>query len=114
MTSVTGVEVSPDLKTCKAFISVLGDEKSREETFAGLHSAGGFIRRELARSVNLRNTPEITFVVDQSIEYGVDMAKRIDEVIEADTAAQASRPQEEETALDGCQEESPAEGGMDA
>ena len=94
MTSVTGVEVSPDLKTCKAYISVLGDEKSREDTFAGLRSAGGYIRRELARCVNLRNTPEISFIMDQSIEYGVGMAKRIDEVIEADTAA-AARPSED-------------------
>lgn len=100
MTSVTSVEVSPDLKTCKAYISVLGDEKSRADTFAGLHSAGGYIRRELARSVNLRNTPEITFIMDQSIEYGVDMAKRIDEVTRADAAAQEARSQEEESSED--------------
>ena len=80
MTSVVTVEVAPDLKTCKAYISVLGDEQSQKDTLAGLKSAEGFIRRELARSINLRNTPQIRFILDQSIEYGVNMSKLIDEV----------------------------------
>ena len=80
MTSVVTVEVAPDLKTCKAYISVLGDEKEQADTLAGLKSAEGFIRRELAHTVNLRNTPEIRFILDQSIEYGVRMSKLIDEV----------------------------------
>ena len=80
MTSVVAVEVAPDLKTCKAYISVLGDEQSQKDTIAGLKSAEGYIRRELARTLNLRNTPEIRFVLDQSIEYGVNMSKKIDEV----------------------------------
>ena len=52
-----------------------------DSTFAGLTSAMGYIRRELAHSVNLRNTPEITFIMDQSIEYGVNMSHKIDEAI---------------------------------
>ena len=80
LTSVVAVEVAPDLKTCKAYISVLGDEESQAKTLAGLKSAEGFIRSKLARTVNLRNTPEIRFVLDQSIEYGVKMSKMIDEV----------------------------------
>lgn len=80
MTSVVAVEVSPDLKTCKAYISVLGDEQSQKDTLKGLRSAEGFIRMKLARNINLRNTPEITFVSDQSIEYGVNMSRLIDEV----------------------------------
>lgn len=80
MTSVVAVEVAPDLKTCKAYVSVLGDEKAQQDTLAGLKSAVGYIRRELARTINLRNTPEIRFVLDQSIEYGVNMSKLIDEV----------------------------------
>ena len=78
--SVTGVEVTPDLKFCKVYISVLGDEEAKADTMAGLNSAAGFIRRELARTVNLRNTPELKFVMDQSIEYGMKMSKLIDEV----------------------------------
>lgn len=80
MTSVVAVEVAPDLKTCKAYISVLGDEKAQQDTIAGLKSAEGYIRRELAHTVNLRNTPEIRFILDQSIEYGVRMSRLIDEV----------------------------------
>ena len=79
-TSVVAVEVAPDLKTCKAYISVYGDEKVQKDTFEGLRSAEGYIRRELAARVNLRNTPEIRFIVDQSIEHGVRMSKLIDEV----------------------------------
>ena len=74
LTSVVAVEVAPDLKTCKAYISVLGDEESQAKTLAGLKSAEGFIRSKLAKTVNLRNTPEIRFVLDQSIEYGVKMS----------------------------------------
>ena len=68
MTSVVAVEVAPDLK------------KSQADTLAGLKSAEGYIRRTLAKNINLRNTPAITFIIDQSIEYGVEMSKKIDEV----------------------------------
>jgi ribosome-binding factor A len=81
LTSVVSVEVAPDLKTCKAYISVLGGEESQKNTIAGLRSAEGYIRRELARNLNLRNTPLITFILDQSIEYGVRMSKMIDDVV---------------------------------
>ena len=80
LTSVVSVEVAPDLKSCKAYISVFGDEKAREDTLAGLRSAEGYIRGRLAKSINLRNTPEIRFIMDQSIEYGVNMSRLIDEV----------------------------------
>ena len=79
-TSVVAAEVAPDLKTRKAYISVLGDGKAQTVTLEGLDSAVGYIRRELARTLNMRNTPEIRFILDQSIEYGVNMSKRIDEV----------------------------------
>ncbi|MBP3914153.1 MAG: 30S ribosome-binding factor RbfA [Lachnospiraceae bacterium] len=84
MTSVTDAIVAPDLKTCKVYISVLGDEDTVRETMEGLNSAKGFIRRELAHRLNLRNTPELTFVMDQSIGRGVEMSKLIDEVIRHD------------------------------
>lgn len=84
MTSVVAVEVAPDLKTCKAWISVLGNEESQKDTLAGLKSAEGYIRNQLAKKINLRNTPEIRFIIDQSIEYGVNMFKMIDEVNRAD------------------------------
>ena len=84
LTSVVAVEVAPDLKTCKAYISVLGDSEAQKATLEGLKSAEGYIRRELAHTVNLRNTPEIRFILDPSIEYGVHMSKIIDEVTAKD------------------------------
>lgn len=81
MTTVVTAEVTPDLKYCKAYISVLGSKEAAENTMKGLNSAVGYIRKALAKSVNLRNTPEITFVLDQSIEYGVRMSKLIDDVM---------------------------------
>jgi len=84
MTSVTKVEVAPDLKTCRVYISVLGDESKLDDTLKGLQSAGGYLRSELARRANLRNTPELRFLGDTSIAYGVSMSKKIDEVIASD------------------------------
>ncbi|CUH92461.1 30S ribosome-binding factor RbfA [Herbinix luporum] len=80
MTSVIDVYVAPDLKTAKVYISVMGDEESKKETYQGLKSAASFIRGQLAKNLNLRNTPELTFIIDDSIEYGVKMSKLIDEV----------------------------------
>ena len=90
MTSVVAVEVAPDLKTCKAWISVLGDEKAQTDTLAGLQSAEGYIRGQIARTINLRNTPQIHFIMDQSIAYGVNMSKRIEEVVASDRKAAES------------------------
>ena len=96
MTSVVAVEVAPDLKSCKAYISVLGDEAAQKDPLAGLKSAEGFIKRQLAKTINLRNTPEITFVMDQSIEYGVNMSRKIDEVITQDEQVAEERAAEEQ------------------
>lgn len=94
MTSVVAVEVAPDLKTCKAYISVLGDEEAQQSTLEGLRSAQGYIRRELARTVNLRNTPDIRFILDQSIEYGVNMSRKIDEINAKSNAESREEPTE--------------------
>ena len=80
MTSIVTVEVAPDLKSCKAYVSVLGDEAAQADTIKGLKSAEGYIRTKLASNINLRNTPQIQFILDQSIEYGVTMSKKIDEI----------------------------------
>lgn len=80
LTSVMSVEVTPDLKFAKIFISVLGDEEAKEKTMEGLKKSASYARHQLARRMNLRNTPELTFVLDNSIEYGVMMSKKIDEL----------------------------------
>lgn len=92
MTTVIAVEVTPDLKFCKAYISVLGNEEAGKDTIQGLKSAVGFIRTQLAKRINLRNTPELTFILDQSIEYGVNMTRLINEV----TAGMSDEAQTEE------------------
>ena len=106
MTSVLAVEVAPDLKTCKAWVSVYGDEDKKKETMEGLKSASGFIRGELARRVNLRNTPQLQFILDDSIAYGVEMSRRIDDVLAADRRAEGLRVDEpEEESFDSSEED---------
>ena len=95
MTSVTAVEVAPDLKTCRAYISVLGDEEEKRNTLQGLKNAEGYIRRQLAKTINLRNTPEIRFILDESIEYGVAMSKLIDEVSKKEDAQEVQEDGED-------------------
>lgn len=95
MTSVTAVEVAPDLKTCRAYISVLGDAEAKKNTIEGLKNAEGYIRRQLAKSINLRNTPEIRFILDESIEYGVTMSKLIDEVSRKESAQEVQEDGED-------------------
>ena len=99
-TSVMEVEVAPDLKTCKVLVSVLGDEAHKEDTMKALHSASGYIRTLLARRVDLRNTPELIFKLDDSTEYGIAMMKKIDEVMEEQRAKAALRGDPDEDTED--------------
>ncbi len=85
LVSVTAADVAADLKTCKVYVSVLGDEKARLDTSTALEKAEGFIRHALAANLNLRNTPKLSFIMDDSIEYGVAMSGKIDEVIRRDS-----------------------------
>ncbi|WP_058485196.1 30S ribosome-binding factor RbfA [Defluviitalea phaphyphila] len=80
MVSVVSVNTTNDLKYSKIYISVLGNDEQKEAVLEGLKSAGGFIRREIARRINLRNTPELIFKIDDSIEYGIHLSKIIDNV----------------------------------
>ena len=96
MTSITRVIVATDLKTCKVYVSVYGDAEKKEETMAGLRSSEGFLRRMLAKNLNLRNTPELQFLLDESIEYAMDMMKKIDalEIPSDDEAGEENDPAE--------------------
>ena len=80
MISVIAVETTNDLKTAKVFISVLQDNK-KEAALAALTKAQGYIRKEIARRINLRNTPELLFRLDESIERGMQMSKMIADVM---------------------------------
>ena len=87
--SVTDAIVAPDLKTAKIFISVLGDDQDGCRTMEGIRSSAGYIRHQLAVRLNLRNTPQLEFILDKSIAYGVDMSHKIDQVMEHDREADA-------------------------
>lgn len=80
MTSVVTVEVAPDLKSAKVYVSVLGTQDEMKETLKGLKSAASFLRGQLAKTLNLRNTPELIFIMDNSIEYGVHMSQIIHDI----------------------------------
>lgn len=102
MVTVVSAEVTPDLKYCKAYVSILGSKEHVRDAYEGLTRAVRFIRKELAERVNLRNTPELKFILDQSIEYGVNMSKLIDDVTaamksEEDHGRQDDEPEEEDT-----------------
>jgi ribosome-binding factor A len=105
MTSVIAVEVAPDLKTAKVFISVLGDKESKDNTLRGLKSASSFMRGQLAKTLNLRNTPELTFVIDTSIEYGAHMSKLINEVNKNSSESEEDFDEDTEDNLDESTEE---------
>ena len=76
MISITHVETTPDLRYAKVYVSFLQEEKAKD-AMKGLKSAGGFLRRELGRTLNLRYTPELVWALDDSITYGAKMLKLI-------------------------------------
>ena len=84
--TVTGVETSPDLRQARVFVSVLGDERKREKTLAGLAAAHGVLQARIARELRMKRTPQLAFEYDQSVERGVRMARLIDELAPDDSA----------------------------
>lgn len=82
--SVTGVRVTKDLRYARVYVSVFGSEKEKSDAMAALKNASGFVRREIGQRVQLRYTPEITFLLDDSIEHGIHISKLIDETIKSD------------------------------
>jgi ribosome-binding factor A len=79
--TVTGVETSADLRHARVFVSVLGSERVREQTLAGLAAAHGVLQARLARELRLKRTPTLAFEYDPSVEAGVRMSKLIDELV---------------------------------
>ena len=76
MISITHVETTPDLRWAKVYVSFLQEDRAKE-ALKGLKSAGGYLRRELGRALNLRYTPELNWALDDSITYGAKMLKLI-------------------------------------
>jgi len=82
--TVTGVETSADLRHARVFVSVLGSERARQETLAGLAAAHGVLQSRIARELRLKRTPTLAFEYDPSVEAGVRMSKLIDELVHDD------------------------------
>ena len=101
MTSVVKTDTTRDLKYCKIYVSVLGNDEKKADVKDALTSANGFIRRELARRLNLRNTPELTFILDDSIEYSIHMEAKLKEIHQADEERRAMFPESAAEAEDG-------------
>ena len=85
MISVTKVKVTPDLKFAKVYVSIL-NSKNVKETMEGLKKSSGFIRTELAKRINLRNTPELIFEIDDSMEYGAKIDSILREILPNETS----------------------------
>ena len=82
MVTVTGVEVTPDTTRAHVYVSVLGEPEEQEEAMQGLRSAAGYLRRELGRRIRLRNTPELVFHLDTSLEHGEHISALLDQLWE--------------------------------
>ena len=78
--TVTGVRTAPDLRQARVFVSVLGSERKREQSLAGLAAAHGVLQARLARELRLKRTPQLAFEYDPSVERGVRMTQLIDEL----------------------------------
>lgn len=90
--SITDVAVSEDLRHARVFVSVLGDDDAKAQTMAGLHSAQGFIRAEVAKRMRTRYTPEIAFKLDESIERGTRIMSLIRDVTKETHEPTPGRP----------------------
>jgi ribosome-binding factor A len=80
LVTVTGVRVTPDLREAIVFVSVLGNEKKRRATLAGLASAHGVLQARINRELTLRRTPTLAFEYDDAVERGVRMTKLIEDL----------------------------------
>ena len=78
--TVTGVDTSTDLRQARVYVSVLGNERKREKTLAGLESAHGVLQARLASELRMKRTPQLTFQYDPTVVEGVRMAQLIDEL----------------------------------
>ncbi|HCM43192.1 MAG TPA: 30S ribosome-binding factor RbfA [Candidatus Omnitrophica bacterium] len=87
--TVTHVKMTPDLKSAVVFVSVLGDEKGKLSSIAGLEHARGFFQREIGESLKLRFTPRIQFELDRSLERGLEIDRILRDVLPSGTEAQS-------------------------
>lgn len=84
MASITALDLTPDLKYAKVFISVFGSDKKRKGTIDALNHGAGFIRTKLSKVMRVRTVPSLTFVLDEGIQYSFEIEKKLKEVLPAD------------------------------
>jgi ribosome-binding factor A len=77
--TVTSVETSPDLRTAKVYVSVLGDEEAREATLTGLRASHGVIQSRIASETRMKRTPTLSFHYDETIEQGMRISRLLEE-----------------------------------
>ena len=94
--TVTRVEVTPDLRTARIYVGVLGTEKQRTTSLAGLKQGAGFLRRALGRTLRLRYTPELVFQYDEGLEASDRVAKLLAEIGSSPTAAPEDNPEDDD------------------
>jgi ribosome-binding factor A len=93
--TVTYVEVSPDLRVAKVHVSVMGDDTHQNLTLRGLESSAGFLQSKLARELELRYTPKITFLLDQGVKKSIEIARILREVLPPDKTEESAEEEEE-------------------
>jgi ribosome-binding factor A len=93
--TVTGVDVSPDLRQARVYVTVLGDRTEVKSTLTGLTSAAGYFRRQLGQVLSLRYIPELNFKLDTSLEYGMHIEALLDDIKEERDEAAEVEPEDE-------------------
>lgn len=83
MATIVKVVTSSDLSTAKLYVSVLGSDEERESSMLGLKKAAGYIRKELGKRLNIRHIPDLVFILDKSIDYSIEIAKKLEEISKA-------------------------------
>jgi ribosome-binding factor A len=83
MATIVKVVTSSDLSTAKLYVSVLGSDEERESSMLGLKNAAGYIRKELGKRLDIRHIPDLVFILDKSIDYSIEIAKKLEEISKA-------------------------------
>src|SRR6187455_3442366 len=93
--TVVGVEVLPDMKSAKVFVSIMGSEKEQQLSLSGLQNAAGFLQKKIAERIETRYTPRLTFVLDKGVKNSLEINRILREVLPL-TPADAPEPDESE------------------
>lgn len=80
MITVTKTKTTTDLKTCKVYVSIMGEKEEQENTLQALSSSSSYIRKEIAHRLNLRHTPLFTFVLDDSLDYSIKIQTMLNQI----------------------------------